>query len=457
MRIGYARLNGRRHETSERSLFGLRDGSHEKDDVMKRWWRLGMFILLIVAGISSFAFIGDVPDAEAGGPLLVNDQGVPFVWRRSRIPYTPDRGRLGALTNGQAINLVAQALGIWENVTSSRVRFRQEGQLDLDVTERNVLAFLNHIIGQCQSGGECTSPIIFDTNGRITDALLGAGASRTVLGFAGPTVFRRDGVYLQARAVLNGRFPPSDLLGTAVHEFGHYIGLDHTQLNSAAAFDFTSRNDDEVPTMFPFIVEGTEVLHLDDEVAVSALYPDFREFRQRGTISGHILLPDGTGFQGANVIARRVDDPRMVAVSSVSGFLHVGTRSGPDFGSDDPELLGFYELPGLPPGRYTVEIEQIRFDFTGGSGVGPLDPPAELPGPPEFYSGEEESSTDDPDHRVEIEIMPGDRVEDVDIILNVHRSISIVRGGFRQGMRKGMSNPQFALSPHHSSSSLVKR
>ncbi|GEM_PF-5147902 len=428
----------------------------ERGGFSMRWWRrMGVIVLLVASGV--YSFIAGVADVEAGGPLLVNTQGVPFVWRRSRIPYTPDRGRLGALTNEQAINLVARAFQVWEDVTLSRVRFRQDGRLGFDVTERNVLAFLNQVIGECQSGRECTSPIIFDTNGRIIDALLGTGASRTVLGFAGPTVFRTDGVYLQARAVLNGRFPPSDLLGTAVHEFGHYIGLDHTQLNAAAAFDSTSRNDDQVPTMFPFIVEGAEVLHLDDEVAVSALYPDFREFRERGTISGHILLPDGTGFQGANVIARSVDDPRLVAVSSVSGFLHTGTRNGPDFGSDDPELLGFYELPGLPPGRYTVEIEQIRFDFTGGSSVGPLDPPAELPGPPEFYSAEEESSTDDPDHRAEIELMPGDRIEDVDIILNVDRRLSTVRGGARRIVKKMIFNWRSAFSPDRLSFSPTER
>jgi hypothetical protein len=106
-------------------------------------------------------------------------------------------------------------------------------------------------------------------------------------------------------------------------------------------------------------------------------------------------------------------------VTSVSGFLHAGTREGEGFGSDDPDLLGFYQIVGLPPGHYTVEVEEIDPMFTEGSGVGPLSPPAPLPGPPEFYSGDAESDMDDPRSKVEIEVTAGSRIENINIILNV--------------------------------------
>ena len=69
------------------------------------------------------------------------------------------------------------------------------------------------------------------------------------------------------------------------------------------------------------------------------------------------MLGNGTTpFQGANVIARRTVDPIRDAVSYVSGALFSNTFGG---GSDDLALKGQYKITGLPPGNYTVEVEQI--------------------------------------------------------------------------------------------------
>ncbi|MBI4166497.1 MAG: hypothetical protein HY508_12260, partial [Acidobacteria bacterium] len=40
--------------------------------------------------------------------------------------------------------------------------------------------------------------------------------------------------------------------------------------------------------------------------------------------------------------------------------------------SRDPALIGYYEIPGLPPGNYTIEVEAIDPSFTLGSGLGPV-------------------------------------------------------------------------------------
>jgi hypothetical protein len=112
------------------------------------------------------------------------------------------------------------------------------------------------------------------------------------------------------------------------------------------------------------------------------------------------------------VIARRVGNPRLAAVGVVSGArYHAGASAA---------LQGLYEIPGLPPGDYTVEIEQIYPSFTGGSSVGPLDPPATLPGPPELWNGTSESGTsaDNPAEATAIAVGAATSIGNIDVVIN---------------------------------------
>ena len=167
------------------------------------------------------------------------------------------------------------------------------------------------------------------------------------------------------------------------HEFGHFVNLDHTQLNLAEALDGNPSNDFAVPTMFPILINGAEQLslHKDDEISVSVLYPEPTFLASTGAITGLILPPPaplsvgGTPFQGANVIARNVGNPLVDATSNVSGARFFPLNPG---GPPPATLQGLYELFGLTPGAsYTVEIEEIAPFFAEGSSVGPLDPPVD--------------------------------------------------------------------------------
>src|SRR5438270_323386 len=181
-------------------------------------------------GLSTLAAIrlraGGVP-ARAAGPLLVNGNGDPLVWGVNPIPFNPDRGTLGTLDNAAAVQAVLDDFGVWAAVPTANISFTNAGALPVDVTVANYLSYL----GVC---GDGLSPIIFDTDGSITDDAFGPGASNDILGFASPEC----GSFVPPQiaegvAVLNGKWidgvdspsnpeiPLADFKGVFVHEFGH--------------------------------------------------------------------------------------------------------------------------------------------------------------------------------------------------------------------------------------------
>ena len=228
--------------------------------------------------------------------------------------------------------------------------------------------------------------------------------NNSILGFAG-MVCADDaaGVLTRGWSMLNGRFIDGnantsshstvtlDVFKTAfIHEFGHLLGLDHSQVN-LNCFTSTSCSTEDwagLPMMFPVLLENSPaVLKTDDIAALSTLYPAAGFSSTTGRIQGRVLFSDGeTPAQGYNVIARLVGDPRRTAVSCVSGFLFTAgagnslVPGGNDtelfYGSRDQTLIGYYDIAGLPPGDYTIEVEAINnsgeLPFVGSSGVGPI-------------------------------------------------------------------------------------
>lgn len=399
--------------------------------------------------------------ALAGGPIVVGGPsvGVPgtiITWDNTKtISYRVDSGPLSqqpgggmvVIPNSDGLKRVQAMFDKWTAVPTANLAIASAGGLlgvgsfpaNGDVkTVTDFLAVAGDSSGQapdpnsCYGGGQ--SPIIFDADGSIFGGL---GLPPGVIGFEfGCTLDSVAGKIRSAGAVLNGRFQDGindpntgnfeltkdqfDQVFT--HEFGHFFGLDHSQINldlflkAINRQSFTCTPDDTagMPLMFPVIgicpakvTSGLPILAADDAAWISKLYPvaspappgktDFNS--AYGTLSGTVFFSDGvTPAQGVNVIARNTSLPRRNAVSVVSGFLYTGnpgqTRTcfdpanptpqtcsnlGSPFGSHDPALIGHYEIP-LPPGTYTIQIESIFDGFGGGSGVGPLDPPIPAPG-----------------------------------------------------------------------------
>ncbi len=377
--------------------------------------------------IVSIALLALAAPARAAGPLITNGAGQPLVWTQHPIPYNPDQGELGFLTNAQAVAFVEDRLATWSAVPTASISFTNAGPLPVDVTAANVFSYFD----VCS---DSLNPIIFDSDGSIIRTLFGIGNENFILGAAGPECFSSvPPVITGAGAILNGRFIDgvnsqlnpeislADFAGVFTHEFGHFLDLDHSQINLTEGGDANPANDDAIATMFPILINGAEqaTLSLDDEVSVSMLYPSATFFSATGSIRGSVLRSDGvTPFQGAYVIARNTSNPRLNAVGVASGFLFdPGAPGGPPAAS----LKGFFELDGLTPGAsYTVEIEAVDARFTGGSRLGPLDPPATV-SVPEFWNGASEAATnppDDPSAATLVAVAAGSPVTNINVILN---------------------------------------
>ncbi len=428
---------------------------------------------------------------HAGGPLFVGGpafgvDGQPFTWDPAAMPiqYRVDGGPMSATSSGQIV--ITNAAGIsrvqsmfqtWQSVSTAAVSFKNAGPIlptagfsDGDVS---TAAEFNAVYGSCQAGTQ--SPIIFDANRAILSQL---GIDPLVIGFSTQCKLSASGHILADLVLLNGAFqngvtPPqldaNQFNEAIIHEMGHLLGLDHSQINldlftsAMSSGQFGACNIDELaglPLMFPIsfcqarLDAGLPQLAPDDLAWISKLYPSGTFASKYATISGSIYFSDGkTPTQGVNVIARQVDNPNTtqnesfrIAVSVVSGYRFTGNpgqsvtsnylsctpagkspcpvsgffddnSGGSSLGTRDVLYAGSYDIPVPAGASYTVEVKSVYSQFTGGSGVGPLDPPIPLPGFAEAWD-KQESSYDDPSAKDAIPTAPGQSITGIDILLN---------------------------------------
>ena len=152
----------------------------------------------------------------------------------------------------------------------------------------------NAVVASCNEGAQ--SPIFLDADGRIFQDLTG---EMNILGFAGPCLLDpATGRILSGLGMFNGRFrdgindpnsanyelTAAEFDEVLAHEFGHFSGLDHSQLNTEVitqGYPNCLVSDlAGLPLMFPYALcqaknsAGLPMLAPDDLAWISKLYPE---------------------------------------------------------------------------------------------------------------------------------------------------------------------------------------
>ncbi|NYF77920.1 IPT/TIG domain-containing protein [Granulicella arctica] len=329
--------------------------------------RRGRRSLAAALGLMAFALAG-ADGAEASsprwitGPPYFTTVQTPVIWYVDQPAYFTDSGDLSASVNHAAADaMVAAAASVW-NVPSARIVLQQGGELAEHVSGANVYLGSNGLVFppdvQSTNYASVQIAVIYDSDGSVTDLLLGGGASN-------PNGCRQNAVtesvdsitpagFIQhAVLILNGLCTGPDpeqqlqMQYQLERAFGRVLGLGWSQLNDnvfTGTPQPTFAQNLNWPIMHPIDVicglytyqclQQPFKLRDDDVASITMLYPVTAgnvaagkqlSTTRSSTLDGVILFPSLEGMAGVNVVLRRNALPQQVTdtwddVSAVSGF-----------------------------------------------------------------------------------------------------------------------------------------
>ena len=397
--------------------------------------RYGLLFLLWALAAQAFA---SGPRFVTGPPFFTGPQGVAIGWKQPHLLYYTDPGDLSASVSHQAADaLVEAAARVW-NVPVASIAVSRGGTLAEHVSGRNVYLDSTGMVfpADVMSGNAAAIPlaVIYDTDGSVTDTLLGAGASD-------PAGCRQNGVtesvdgfdpagYItHAIIVLNGRCtgPAPEMQLQMRYQlmriFGRVLGVAWSQTNDNVFTGLPAPTNAQAlnwPIMHPIdILCGPYTyqclpnpfqLRTDDIAGLVSVYSIEQgatvetgkqvSLSQAQGLEGWVTFPDGQGMSGVNVLVRRQPANTTISDSyyegsAVSGayfrqagaapFSAASTDARGSMGATDIGAQGRYQIAYFPLidsgvwDNLITSTEPVNPLYTGEYALGPYAAGAVLP------------------------------------------------------------------------------
>lgn len=371
------------------------------------------------------------PALYAGGPRFITGTtfsgigpGNLMAFYTPNLTYATDPGNLASnVTHAQADSLVAAAAAVW-NVPYSSLTLAQAGTLAEHVSSGNAYFNGTQMVfpADASASNYLTIPIavVYDTDGSVTDQLLGAGAS-------GSSSCRQNGVtstvdsfsptgqILHAVLILNGHCVGStpqqltQMQYQVMRAFGRVLGLAWSQLNDNVFTGSPAPTASDLsfwPVMHPIDIicgpysyqcmQNPFVLRVDDISSLFLLYQQSTTDSATGKIagldgsdlmSGMVYFPSGAGMDYVNVTVKRwfagangVESSQ--AASGISGFTFQANEGNRVTGVEDTTLNsglndnyreGYYVIGRAPINTGTdlfLTTESVNPLYTGSYSLG---------------------------------------------------------------------------------------
>ena len=275
--------------------------------------------------------------------LFKNESGKPLRWRLDELdplvhPNVVDREMRairihlakGGWSEGNAeaeLNSIRSAAAQWQAVPGTILKFEEvellEPRVDINGEDNQNLIFWEN---KAAPGG---AVLVNNERTEISGALA----------VTFPTYFD-DHTIVEADMVFNGvnhrwftdfsnKFSKDNFVeAVALHEFGHFIGLQHSPLGAATMFSRTAAG-----------VSISAGLTLDEIAAAQSLYGNGSKANTFGTISGKVTMNE-KGVFGAVVIAE--DEHGNIVQSTVT------------------EPSGNYDIESIPAGNYRMRVSPLH-------------------------------------------------------------------------------------------------
>ncbi len=301
--------------------------------------RLGLLVagLALTSGIASayyhFVYYGGRVGAMTPVPVRF-DLG--SITSRTVYFFISDQGPTKFAAGDSFVSLVSQiraAAEVWNGVQTSDLRV-QFGGITTAGTQ------------QAGPGIDVT----FDDD--IDPSLIAVGGVKTIADLSyfpsGYIPIVRSAIRLRKDLSTNDPVYSDKFFLTLVHEFGHTLGLQHTQTSSVMSTQITRSTTKARP------------LGADDIAGISVLYGNSQYATTTGSISGRVSYANNG--QAANLASVVAITPRGEAVSTLTNPDGTYTISGLNPGS---YLLYVHPLPALLPGEVTPANINLPVDVAG--------------------------------------------------------------------------------------------